>query len=192
VKPARSAMMIGRRVPDHEDAEAPEYWHFISQTVETVAARHPELDTDSLRRVMELLTAADALRYDLKSDLREASGIAAPPLNLMSALDIEGEMTLARAASLSNMSRAAASALLERLVSAGFAVRRSSPTDRRSILIDLTAAGRESVQRSRAHYNAREREWMSALTEQERDTLSELIGKLMRRHFADENGHARG
>jgi DNA-binding MarR family transcriptional regulator len=70
-------------------------------------------------------------------------------------------------------------------------VRRASPTDRRSILIDLTEAGRESVRRTRAHYNVRERAWMSALTEEERETLSELIGKLMLRHFDDASARSR-
>ena len=77
--------------------------------------------------------------------------------------------------------------LVNRLAERGWVERVPDPTDRRAVLVSLTAAGEEAFERLRAEYRALLHEEMAALEDEEVDTLAaavavldKLIGRLAR------------
>ncbi|KAA5801634.1 MarR family transcriptional regulator [Alkalicaulis satelles] len=83
---------------------------------------------------------------DIRSrELERETGLTAPQLVLLQALGREAEATpksLSRAVSLSPPT---VTAILDRLERAGLVTRRRSPRDGRSVIAELTPAGREAV-----------------------------------------------
>ena len=78
------------------------------------------------------------------------------------------------------VSRATVTGVLDTLVKRGLVRRESHPTDRRMVLVHLTKAGARMADRVRHVVHRAEADWMSALNEQERAQLTELLGKLQR------------
>ena len=77
--------------------------------------------------------------------------------------------------------------LVNRLAERGWVERVPDRTDRRAVLVSLTAAGEEAFERLRAEYRALLHEEMAALEDEEVDTLAaavavldKLIGRLAR------------
>lgn len=78
------------------------------------------------------------------------------------------------------VSRATVTGVLDTLAKRGLVRRESHPTDRRMVLVHLTKAGARMADRVRHTVHRAEADWMSALNEQERAQLTELLGKLQR------------
>jgi DNA-binding MarR family transcriptional regulator len=81
------------------------------------------------------------------------------------------------------VSRATVTGVLDTLVKRGMVRREPHPTDRRMLLVRLTAAGSRMADTVRRTVHRGEAEWMSSLSETERARLTELLGKLQR-HMA--------
>ena len=84
----------------------------------------------------------------------------------------------ALAASL-DLSSGAMTSRLDRLEEAGFVRRVADPDDRRSVVVELTPAGRESWDAAADAMGRREAFFASALTKAEQKQLNELLRKLM-------------
>mgnify|MGYP001947367592 FL=1 len=67
---------------------------------------------------------------------------------------------------------------LDRLEKAGLIRRQPSPTDRRSVQVQLTEAGLELINRILPLHIENEKQALSALSAQEQDLLSSLLAKL--------------
>ncbi|HDI58747.1 MAG TPA: MarR family transcriptional regulator [Desulfobacteraceae bacterium] len=68
--------------------------------------------------------------------------------------------------------------LLDRLTAAGLAGRRADPSDRRAVRILLTEAGRAKVKRIKTLVADASREFLAALTPEERLILKSLLKKI--------------
>ncbi len=70
-------------------------------------------------------------------------------------------------------------ATLDLLERRGWIERRPNPDDRRSVLVSITAVGREATDRLLPGIRTVERETLTALTARERDQLLTLLGKVL-------------
>ena len=68
---------------------------------------------------------------------------------------------------------------LHRLESAGLVARIPDPADGRGVLVELTAKGREAIERVVPDHLANERLLLSSLTRDEQNTLAALLRKLL-------------
>ena len=68
---------------------------------------------------------------------------------------------------------------IDRLESAGLVARAPDPTDRRGVLVSLTAAGRERVDGALTDLLARERALLDVLPAVDRDRLADLLRALV-------------
>ena len=85
---------------------------------------------------------------------------------------------LTRLAIPSASTASAVSALVQTLAKNDLLSRGDHPGDGRTVMLDLTDKGRELFDRAFLAHNKREVEWTSALTPQERRTLTRLLSKL--------------
>jgi DNA-binding MarR family transcriptional regulator len=110
------------------------------------------------------------------------AGLTPPKFNLLVTLWARGDEPLP----LSEISRyllttpTNVTGLADRLEDEGYVVRRAHPTDRRSILVALTAKGHEILRSVMPVYLGRIDRAMSSLTHKERETLAVLLAKFDR------------
>jgi DNA-binding MarR family transcriptional regulator len=69
--------------------------------------------------------------------------------------------------------------LLNDIEAAGWAERRRDPDDRRRHIVEITDSGREALFHAEAALDGLEDEVLGALSSDERDTLRELLGRVM-------------
>jgi DNA-binding MarR family transcriptional regulator len=94
------------------------------------------------------------------------------------------EATPAQLAEASNVTRAAMTSRLDRLVASGLVTREVDPIDRRRVVVRPTAAG-SAAWDSYVHQGmAREQQLLSALTARELMQLNALLRKVVRSHGA--------
>ncbi len=67
----------------------------------------------------------------------------------------------------------------DRLANAGLIVRRPDPDDRRAVLVSLTPEGKGVAESALKAYLEASEEALEVLTDEERDTLAELLRKLL-------------
>jgi DNA-binding MarR family transcriptional regulator len=89
------------------------------------------------------------------------------------------EATPAQLAEASNVTRAAMTSRLDRLVNAGLVTREVDPLDRRRIVIRPTTAGRNAWDSYVHHGMARERDLLHALSPRELEQLNTLLRKVI-------------
>jgi DNA-binding MarR family transcriptional regulator len=90
----------------------------------------------------------------------------------------EGPLRLNDLAALIGTSAPTASRAVDALAEAGLVERRPHPTDRRAVWIELTAGGRELVERRKAQVADAFRPAAAAMAEEDRDRLAELLARL--------------
>ena len=83
----------------------------------------------------------------LDASVAELFGIGRSDLRAMELVSRGGPATCSRLASGLNVTTGSVTALIDRMERAGYFVRRSDPTDRRKVLVDLTTGGRERERR---------------------------------------------
>ena len=77
------------------------------------------------------------------------------------------------------LSSAGITSRLDRLERRGYVKRRRDPDDRRGVLVELTDAGREVLDRAVSANTGREKELIANLTKQEQKVLAGLLKKLL-------------
>lgn len=97
--------------------------------------------------------------FDILATLRRADEPLTPTALYQSAMLTSGAMT----------------ARLDKLAERGLIERQAAPNDRRSLLVSLTAAGRELIDRAVERHVANERRLLAPLTEPEQAQLSALL-----------------
>ncbi|WP_312858447.1 MarR family winged helix-turn-helix transcriptional regulator [Pseudonocardia pini] len=109
-------------------------------------------------------------------------GMGTAEFDVLAALRRSGEPYTLTPTALSRtlmLSPAAMTNRLDRLESAGRVERRLDPENRRSMLVTLTAAGREAVDAVVAEHVANERELLSVLTAADRTRLDAILRRLL-------------
>lgn len=162
-----------------DEPEDLDYWSFVDIAVGRTAGALPGVDLRAMRLVLSLHRAATALVYDLESSVHRGAGWSWAGFRVLFVLWLAGPLESRRVAALSGMSRAAVSALVKTLERDGLVSRSRAAHDGRAVALDLTASGRTRFAAAFAAHNARERRWASALSDDEVDTLTGLLEKLM-------------
>jgi DNA-binding MarR family transcriptional regulator len=111
-----------------------------------------------------------------------AHGLTIGEFDVLAALRRAGaphEMKPTQLAQLLMLSPAGMTNRLDRLEDAGHVERRSDPTDRRSWIVALTAAGREVVDRAVTEHVANEAALLAPLNKADRAALDRLLRKLL-------------
>lgn len=146
----------------------------------------PPLDAadEEALTLMGLLVEAHArLTRVLGAEMEEACGL---PLSWYDAMirlrrSPGGFTTMTRLASEVSLTSGGITRLVDRLVEAGFAERRSCPTDRRSVYVSLTAAGVAKVdEATAAHRAGLEQHLLAPLDDTDRGALEAALRKLRR------------
>ena len=152
---------------------------FVDHAVRRVAREVPGVDVESLHAILLLHRASDVVVYDLETSVHRPAGWSFAGFRLMFVLWLVGAMPSGRLARLTGSSRAATSALAKTLTTQGLVARGRNEADRRTVVLDLTGAGRERLVAAFTEHHERERAWADRLDATERHTLIRLLGKLV-------------
>jgi DNA-binding MarR family transcriptional regulator len=155
-----------------------DFWTFVDAAVERARDRLPEIHPEAMRLILTVYRVSNMLVYDLESVVHRPRGWSYPGFRLLFTLWIAGPMEAKRAAELSGMSRQAVSALVGTLDRDGLVSKVPDEYDRRAVRLSLTEKGEEAISSAFVTHNERERLWASTLSDEERETLVRLLGKL--------------
>ena len=140
----------------------------------------PDADLAALGLVFTLVRAADRITYDLEA-VHRPMGWTWPGFRVLFWIWLLGPLEPRRIAALVSASRASISSALNTLERDGFVVRNRSSSDRRLVTVELTPRGSERIAEAFRAHNAREREWVAGLSDEERAQLTSLLGRLLDR-----------
>ncbi|MEN3298652.1 MAG: hypothetical protein V7633_710 [Pseudonocardia sp.] len=169
---------MGMSAARPDDGEL-DYWSFVDVAIARTLAAQPEVDPAAMRLVLSLHRASTSLAYDLESAVHRPRGWSWPGFRVLFVIRLTAPVEAKRVAQLSGMSRAAVSALLKTLERDGLVSRTPAAYDRRAAELTLTPAGEEAFSSAFVAHNERERTWASALDDDEVETLTSLLEKLM-------------
>lgn len=93
-------------------------------------------------------------------------------------LDQRKELCQKDLADLLQIRPASAGEIISKLEHKGLVVRRSSPEDKRILLVSLTFLGREEVRHARAERTQRHAELLASLSEEEKEQFCRLLQKI--------------
>jgi len=158
--------------------ERPDFLAFPDLAVREATRMLPGLDVEAMSLVMLLHRVASALVYDLESAVHRPAGWSWSGFRLLFVLWIAGPLDGKTAATLSGMSRAAVSNLVNTLERDGLVHRDPHPEDARAVLLRLSERGAGAVQEVFRSHNDRETAWVSTLDGEDRAALVRLLGKL--------------
>jgi DNA-binding MarR family transcriptional regulator len=152
---------------------------FVDDAVEGWAKQVPKIETSAL----EITGRLDRIARHLDRRATEAmtdSGLNCRDLEVLGALRRSGcglpAGQLARAAMLTS---GGMTGQADRLASAGLIVRRPDPEDRRTVLVSLTPEGQGAAENALTAYLGAGEQALSVLSEEEKETLAELLRKLL-------------
>ncbi len=127
---------------------------------ETRAHEHPADHREELRLWLRLLTCTNLIESEIRARLRRQFGVTLPRFDLMAQLEKAPEgMTLGELSRRMMVSNGNVTGLIERLLDAALVERRAHPTDRRAVVVALTAAGHRAF----ADMAAAHAEWIAEL-----------------------------
>src|SRR5215470_502348 len=108
---------------------------------------------------------------------RTATGLSRTEVGLLAALSTRPHR-ITELAAREGITQPAVTQLVNRLQRRGWAERRTDPGDGRVVLVTITDAGAEALERVRAEYRALLHEEITALEDQEVETLAAAVGIL--------------
>lgn len=165
--------------PESWEGAPPDFWSFVEAAQRRISEEFPDADLRSNRLFLSLNRASSTVIYDFESTIHRPSGRTWSSFRLLLALWVAGPLNPHQVASLAGMSRAAVSGLVTTLLGKGQLRREASPKDGRSVTLHLTEAGQASIREAFQAQNEREAQWADVLSEEEQDTLVELLDKVM-------------
>jgi DNA-binding MarR family transcriptional regulator len=145
---------------------------------ETKVAERPADHEAELRLWLRLLTCTTLIEGEIRRRLRDAFDVTLPRFDLMAQLDkAPNGMTLGELSQRMMVSNGNVTGLTERLVEQGLLDRRSSPTDRRAQIVNLTAEGRRVFRTMARTHEDWIAEIFSGLSADEIETLMQLLAR---------------
>ena len=136
-------------------------------------------DHEALRLWLRLLTCTNLIESAIRADLRAEFEVTLPRFDLMAQLFRHPEgLKMGELSRRLMVTGGNVTGISDQLETEGLVARAPHSEDRRSLVISLTAAGRRAF----ARMAARHEEWvaglMGGLSESERKTLFDLLGRL--------------
>lgn len=137
---------------------------------------------DCAREVMENVPVA--MRFIRREMRREgAAGLSVPQFRALLMLNQQPGASLSEVATHLGVTRPTASTIIERLVQQKLITREVDPTERRRVVLTLTAEGARRLERSRAHTHERVTQVLSQLSAAEQAQIAAalpLLGRVFR------------
>jgi DNA-binding MarR family transcriptional regulator len=109
---------------------------------------------DGLVRIVQGLRRVDTGTYALRIRLAEKLGIGTIDINAMAFVGEVDGLTPKDLGKALNITTGSVTAMVDRLESKGFMVRKPNPTDRRSVLLHLSPEGTEAMPWANDHFAA--------------------------------------
>jgi DNA-binding MarR family transcriptional regulator len=162
---------------EHVDATS-----FDELACEVVSQLPDYSDVEAMLVSFSLIRAANRIQQDLETSVHRPAGLTWAAFRVLFSVAAVGPTTPAHLAHLSSVSAASISSVLNTLQRNKLVTREPSPEDGRSVVVNLTSAGREAVNELLVRNNAREVAWVEVLTAAERRTLTRLLHKLLIHH----------
>jgi DNA-binding MarR family transcriptional regulator len=106
------------------------------------------------------------------------AGMSLPQYHLLEALRYTPELPVGELAEAAAVVPPTATRMLDCLARDGYVTRRHSDTDRRSVLVSLTADGESAVEKAHAVIEAWRRQVFESLDPDEREQAAALLGRL--------------
>ncbi|MGK5549006.1 MarR family winged helix-turn-helix transcriptional regulator [Streptomyces sp. URMC 127] len=153
----------------------------VDRVLEQWAARRPDLDVSPMAVIGRLSRLARIVDAELRRTFT-AHGLDAASFDVLATLrrsDPPHSLTPAELMRSSMVTSGAITQRLDRLEARGLVSRSPSASDGRSVVVALTAAGRELIDAALPDHVATEARLLAALTEAERDALAASLGTLL-------------
>lgn len=154
---------------------------FVDCAISDWAKQLPGLETSALE-VTGRLGRITRLLDRRTADAVSASGVSCRDLDVLGALrraDSETGLPAGECAKAAMLTSGGMTGQADRLVNAGLIVRKPDPDDRRTVLMTLTPEGRDVVEGALDAYLNASEEALEVLSVEERNTLAELLRKLL-------------
>jgi DNA-binding MarR family transcriptional regulator len=109
-----------------------------------------------------------------------STGLSMPQFSMMMQIYHRGACGMSEVSERFEITPAAASQLVDKLVHSGYVVRQEDPTDRRAKLLDLTQKGRELIEQGIEERYRWVKEMETRLTDEQRALISEALDLMTR------------
>ena len=134
---------------------------------------------DELRLWLRLLTCTTMTETLIRSRLRERFGVTLPRFDLLAQLARAGApLTLGALSRRMMVTNGNVTGLVERLVADGLVARTPSPADRRTVTVQLTAAGQSHFAAMAAEHEGWVADAFAGLADGELASLMHLLGRV--------------
>jgi DNA-binding MarR family transcriptional regulator len=133
------------------------------------------IEDDILRSLRRITRAIDLHSKQLMAHC----GLTGPQLVCLRTIGRESALTLSGLARAVSLSQATVTGIVDRLVDRGLVRRRRVPTDRRSVSISVTDAGRELIASAPSPLQERFSSRLAALSEADRMSLSAALERVV-------------
>lgn len=153
----------------------------MTRTARNANDRDSEISLDLLPGLIgyHLRLAQLAIFEDFAGQLRDFD-ISPGRFGVLVLIAANPGLTQSRLAAATHLDRSTMVAVIDQLEGRGLVERRSSPTDRRSNALVLTPAGETLLKQLKRRVKSHEARIASALTREEVETLTELLGRVRR------------
>jgi DNA-binding MarR family transcriptional regulator len=141
---------LERRIRDENDGASPATEDQLGMT--NPGEGQMSLDVDALLRITHGLRRVDVGTYALRIRLSEKLGIGTIDINAMAFVGEVDGMTPKALGNILNITTGSVTAMVDRLESKGFMVRKPNPADRRSVFLHLSPAGTHAMQWATEHF----------------------------------------
>ncbi len=151
--------------------------HAVAQWVE----QRPDLDFSAMG-VIARLARLNAVGGRAIDRVFESAGVDRGEFNVLASLRREGapfQLTPSELTDRDLTTRGGMTKRLDRLESRGLVVRRANGADRRSLLVSLTAAGLEVIDRLIEQHTANQAAALSVLSAEQRQALDDAVRRLL-------------
>lgn len=145
----------------------------------------PDGNITATEAVMNTMRTADMLFDEIGRLLRPLNVSAAGGL-VLGVLRDRGPMSPSELGDRLIVTRATVTGLLDSLERRGFVRRSAHPTDRRSVVVEITPGGIDVLREVRTRIHLQEKAWMAAFTEQELRAFIDLLHRIQDRVAVEE------
>ena len=153
-----------------------------AKAVEQWKRERPDLDVSPMLVLGRLNEAASLVARDRLAPLFARFGLQAGEFDVLATLRRSGQPYALTPTALYEATMVTSGAMtnrLDRLEKAGLILRGPHPNDRRGIVVQLTEKGLALIDEALTAHVANEHEILAGLTQTERETLAQLLGKLI-------------
>ncbi|MGT2464614.1 MarR family winged helix-turn-helix transcriptional regulator [Mesorhizobium atlanticum] len=154
-----------------------------SRAMEQWRRERPDLDVSPMGVIGRLNEASSLIARDRLAPVFTRFGLQPGEFDVLATLRRSGSpyaLTPTELYEATMVTSGAMTARLDRLEKAGLTQRAPHPSDRRGVVVQLTAKGRELADTALTAHVANEHEILAGLTQEDREVLAKLLEKLIR------------